>query len=126
MNPLCKNPKTGTIGELLVQIRLLQFDVQAAPPLKDTGNDLIAVRGGTFRAIQVKTTAGDHFDLRHLPRRYHIVACVHLVGQDRTLDLDKSGIYVLGRHEVRKTRWGLEELTAHELSQQLIDRLFAE
>jgi hypothetical protein len=74
MNPLCENLKTGTIGELFVQIRLLQFDVQAAPPLKDTGNDLIAVRGTAFRAIQVKTTADSRFDLRDLPRHYHLVA----------------------------------------------------
>ncbi len=56
MNPLSKTCITGTIGELLVQLRLFQYGVQAAPPLKDSGNDLIAVRRETFRAVQVKTT----------------------------------------------------------------------
>ena len=44
-NPIPKNMKTGTIGELLVQLRLLQYNVQAAPPIKDSGNDLIAIKG---------------------------------------------------------------------------------
>jgi hypothetical protein len=35
MNPLDPNLKTGTIGELLVQIRLLQYDVQAVATHKD-------------------------------------------------------------------------------------------
>jgi len=45
-------------------LRLFQHGVQAAPPLKDSGNDLIAVRERVFRAIQVKTTTQDRFDLR--------------------------------------------------------------
>ena len=45
MNPLRKSLQTGTVGELLVQLRLLQFHVQAAQPLKDTGNDLITSDG---------------------------------------------------------------------------------
>jgi hypothetical protein len=53
MNPLDGRMVTCTVGELLVQLRLLEYDVQAAPPLKDSGNDLIAIRGGQFRAIQV-------------------------------------------------------------------------
>jgi hypothetical protein len=55
-NPISNEIKTGTVGELLVQMRLLQHDVQAAPPLKDSGNDLIALRGFVVRTIQVKTT----------------------------------------------------------------------
>jgi hypothetical protein len=55
-NPITEAIKTGTVGELLVQLRLLQYDVQAAPPLKDSGNDLIALRGFVVRTIQVKTT----------------------------------------------------------------------
>jgi len=56
-NPISDKIKTGTVGELLVQIRFLQYDVQAAPPLKDSGNDLIAICGEVFRGVQVKTTA---------------------------------------------------------------------
>jgi hypothetical protein len=54
MNPLPFKLNTGTFGELFTQFRLLQFDVQAAAPLKDTGNDLIAVRGEVLRAISVR------------------------------------------------------------------------
>jgi hypothetical protein len=60
-NPISDQLKTGTIGELLVQLRLLQYCVQAAPPIKDSGNDLIAVRGEEFRGIQVKTSTKGRF-----------------------------------------------------------------
>jgi len=88
MNPISPELKTSTIGELLVQLRLLQFDVQAAPPLKDSGNDLIAIRGTAIRAIQVKTTTGEHFYLRRLPEHYDGVALVRLIGEDNILYLD--------------------------------------
>jgi hypothetical protein len=55
MNPLSPTLQTGTLGELLVQIRLLQHDVQSVSPHKDTGNDLLAVKDEALRAIQVKT-----------------------------------------------------------------------
>ena len=63
-NPITERVKIGTIGELLVQLRLLQYDVQAAPPIKDSGNDLIAVKGEAFRGVQVKTTAGQRVSQR--------------------------------------------------------------
>ena len=53
MNKITDRIQTGTVGELLVQIRLLQFGVQAAPPIKDSGNDLIAVNDREFRAVSV-------------------------------------------------------------------------
>ena len=59
MNAISKTIKTGDLGELLVQIRLLQFDVQCARSKSDSGNDWRATRGDAFRAIQVKTTTGD-------------------------------------------------------------------
>ena len=55
-NPISYELKVGTIGELLVQLRLLQYGVQAAAPLKDSGNDLIALKGFAIRCIQVKTS----------------------------------------------------------------------
>ena len=36
-NPISAAIRIGTLGELLVQLRLLQFEVQAAPPLRDSG-----------------------------------------------------------------------------------------
>ena len=56
MNRVTDKILTGTIGELLVQVRLLQYGVQASPPIKDSGNDLIAVNGDAFRAVAVRTT----------------------------------------------------------------------
>lgn len=53
MNQVTDKILTGTLGELLVQIRLLQCGVQAAPSIKDSGNDLIAVNGKEFRAVSV-------------------------------------------------------------------------
>lgn len=55
-NTLPKNLSIGTIGELLVQLRLLEFGVQAAPPIKDSGNDLIAIKGEVVKFIQIKTS----------------------------------------------------------------------
>lgn len=48
MNPITPRIRTGTVGEFLIQLRLLQYEVQAAPPLVGTGNDLIAVKGRTI------------------------------------------------------------------------------
>ncbi len=36
-NPLHKTTHKGTIGERLIQLRLLEFGVQAAQPIKDKG-----------------------------------------------------------------------------------------
>lgn len=126
MNPLHDHLVTGTIGELLVQLRLLQYGVQAAPPLKDSGNDLIAIRGHAFRAIQIKTTGGTRFDLRGLPDLYHLLACVRLVGEGHTLHLDQCEIYLLSHDDVRGfVTVRVENLKGRELSHSLIDALFA-
>ena len=53
MNPLSANLVTGTVGELIVQLRLLHLEVQSVPTHKDTGNDLLATRDEAFRAVQV-------------------------------------------------------------------------
>lgn len=55
-NPITTKLETGTIGELLIQLRLLEYGIQAAPPIKDTGNDLIAIRGKVVKFVQVKTS----------------------------------------------------------------------
>lgn len=55
-NPIPPNVALGTIGELFVQMKLLELGWQTAPPLKDSGNDLIAIRGDDVLCLQVKTT----------------------------------------------------------------------
>ena len=126
MNPLAPHLKTGTIGELLVQLRLLERDIQAVSPHKDTGNDLIAVRGETFRAIQVKTfTAGVcRFKRRKLMERaFHVLALVQLQGEGRKLFLDRSRIFLLRREEVLKGSFVAEELQPYEFTNR-VDELF--
>lgn len=125
-NPLPSNLAIGTIGELLVQLRLLQFGVQAAPPLKDSGNDLVALLGYVVRTIQVKCSANGIPAVRRLPQKYHLLALVVLRGHDQTLLLDSSEVYLVPRSEVsslKRTGAGLEQF---RLSQELVHRLFSE
>jgi hypothetical protein len=125
MNPLLPRIITGTVGELLVQLRLFQFDVQAAPPLKDSGNDLIGIRGNSFKAIQVKTTG--NLDGRwNLPvdRQYHLLALVRLHGEVIELRLDESEIYLISREEIDAGNIDFNNLSDHAISPGVVDRYF--
>jgi hypothetical protein len=122
-NPITENIKIGTLGELLVQIRLLQYGVQAAPPIKDSGNDLIAIRGEVFRGIQVKTTTVERHQLRNLPAHYHILALVELRGDGDDIFLDDSALYLLPRSAVEAQ--GIPEcLEPFRISRAVVDNLF--
>lgn len=133
MNSLSDTFLEGTFGELFVQLRLLQYEVQAAPPLKDTGNDLIAIKGDILKAIQVKTTKKDDqikYDFKKLSqRKYHILALVFLDQKEsdepNALNIDKCKIYLLNNSEVKKGTYKKEELAAFELNQKLVDSLFS-
>jgi len=95
-NPIDKNTKIGTIGELLVQLRLLQYDIQSAPPIKDSGNDLVALKGRNIKLVQVKTTATSTFPkLPGKKKIYDLLAIVELTGFDKTLMLDNAEIYLI-------------------------------
>ena len=125
MNPIPSNIKMGTIGELLVQLRLLQYDVQAAPPLRDTGNDLIAVRAGEIKAIQVKTSKSKrNLNRRNLDREYDILALVHLYVPNQELCLDESKIYLLDHEGIKKCRSNPGCMESYILGQQIIDKFF--
>lgn len=127
MNDIHSSLKIGTIGEVLVQLRLLQFNVQAAPPIKDSGNDLIAVKDEIFRAIQVKTSTKDKFSFNKKEldsRKYHILALVKLEGGDRKLNLDVSSIFLLKKEEVNDKICNVENLKGTELEKR-IDELFS-
>lgn len=114
-NPISENICTGTIGELLVQLRLLQYGVQAAPPIKDSGNDLIAIKKEVVKFIQVKTTTGNRIgNLRKLPEIYHILAMVFLKKNGENILLDESEIFLLGRKEVNKNSHSLNPLKKSE------------
>lgn len=125
MNDLTPKRITGTIGELLVQIRLFQYDVQAARPLEDSGNDLIGVRGPVFRAIQVRTT-GNPEGKWNIPkdREYHILALVRLFGKDDEYLLDQCEIFLLNKEAVDAGNVDFNNLDKHRISQALVDYFF--
>ena len=125
MNPISPQMSTGCVGELLVQIRLLQHGVQAAPPILDTGNDLIAVNGKEFRAISVRTTTGGTYNKpRH--RDYHVLAVVHLRGEGRDLDLNNSQVYLIPSADVASAPTNCEKLAAYSFSRQHVQVIFGQ
>jgi hypothetical protein len=124
MNPITPQLTQGTVGELLVQLRLLQFDVQAAPPLKDSGNDLIAIRGQALRAIQVKSTAGNTYPVSDLPDFYHLLAVVHLVGENSNLMLDRSRVFLIPKDRIGEAPRQIEQLGEFIICESLIDEMF--
>ncbi len=124
-NPISPNLVTGTLGELLVQLRLLQHGVQAAAPLKDSGNDLIALKGYEVRTIQVKTSANGIPKIQNLPERYHLLALVVLKGYDETLFLDDTLIYLVPKADVPTLKCSSEGLEPFRLTPQHVGSLFA-
>ena len=123
-NPLTEKLVTGTVGELIVQLRFLQFDVQAAPPLKDTGNDLIAIRRGVIHTVQIKTSKDEDYPVSDLPEYYTLLAAVHLDGHDNILDLESTKIYLIRRSELDTVPRQFRRLGDYELSQARVDKLF--
>ncbi len=125
-NPLDENLKTGTIGELLVVMRLLQYGVQASFTLKDSGNDLIAAKGLSLRTIQVKTSVNDQWPAPEERKLYDILALVSLQGEDENVALDKSHVYLLSRSEVgvKRSFSSTERLQEFLLSKARVDVCF--
>lgn len=127
MNDLSPNLVTGTVAELLVQLRLLQFGVQAVATHKDTGNDLLATRGEAFRALQVKATRlrdGRITFNRGEGRRWHICALVFLEGDGDDLHLDRSDIYLATKDEITKNVYTAAELAGKECTPARVNDLF--
>ena len=125
-NPISKELKIGTIGELLVQIRLLQLGIQASTPLKDSGNDLVALKGFCVQTIQVKTTSvGDLPAWPAADKQYHLLAVVKLSGFDTTLELDKTEIFLLPKDSLSSLKRSWSSLQKFCLSPSLIDQYFS-
>lgn len=114
-NRLPDTVTTGTIGEILCQLRLLEFGVQAAPPIKDSGNDLIAIRGEVVKYIQVKTSLNQQPRARDLPEVFHLVFLVNLATDESSILLDQSTITVLEKAggELQELGTLSEELAEH-------------
>ena len=100
MNPLFDTTLKGTLGELITQTFLLAHGVQAAPPIKDSGNDLIAVRKHAFRAVQVRTSGDGSIDKSRLDKLYHILAVVHLPFDGTIPLVDKARVFLFNAKDV--------------------------
>ena len=126
MNEISPEIRIGTIGELLVQLRLLQFGFQAAPPLKDSGNDLIAVRSNVFKAIQVKTTTRANYSKDRLPDHYHILAVVQLLDDGPNIFLDRSRVFLIPKSKVEESSRNCDAIAHTLLSKRIVEQLFSE
>lgn len=126
-NPISDNLRTGTVGELLTQVLLLQYDVQAAPPLRDSGNDLIALRGRVGRTIQVKTSFTGKIGIskKKMARTFDLLALVSLIGDGNHLDLGATRVYLLWKQEwgQRRVR-SFESLAPYQLDSDRVQRCF--
>lgn len=125
MNLITDKINIGTIGELLVQLRLLEYGVQAAPPLKDSGNDLIAIKGESFRAIQIKTTKKNRFNTPKLDRKYHLLAIVQLVYSGEKISLDKTPIYIITKEQVKSSTINIKDLEPYRMNAKYVEKLFS-
>jgi len=128
MNLLYPTTKKGTVGEIIVQLRFLEHDVQAAPPIKDSGNDLIAIRKQVFRAVQVRTTTRNTISKPKIKINYHILAVVRLPMKDGRYSTRDAEVYLFTRDEVVSQEFS-RKLSDHPrkiLRQTLIDELFVE
>jgi len=127
VNRLPDDFQKGTLGEIFVQLKLLEYGVQAAPPIKDSGNDLIAIKEYVFKAIQVKTTVKDKFkfSMNDLPSRYHLLALVKLIGGDNKVDWNNSKIYLLPKDKVTKGYYTEKELRDYCLSRDYLNKIFS-
>jgi hypothetical protein len=124
MNPLPFRLTTGTFGELFTQFRLLQFDVQAAAPLKDTGNDLIAVRGQVFRAISVRSTTGETFNKPNPRRLYHILAVVKFETSKDGVVLDETDLFLVPHAAVDNIQNNISAVERYRICEDLVDEFF--
>ena len=113
------------MGELLAQVYLLAHGVQAAPPIRDSGNDLIACRKGQFRALQVKTRKKPSFSRRGFPNIYNGVVLVVLKEDDENFGKTPPIIYLMRREEFEHAEsLGKKGLKEFQICPQRIEALF--
>lgn len=124
-NPISPEMKTGTIGELLVQLRLLQYGVQAAPPIRDSGNDLIAIKGKVCKSVQIKTRKGDTYSKPNGKKVYDILAVVRLEGEDLQLYLDSSKVFLIPKDKLYGLSLKIDKLEEFEISTERVSDLFS-
>ena len=100
MNPVGDDAVSGKIGEMLVQLRLLLHSIQAAPPILDSGNDLIALKGRVIKSIQVKTKKFEtqNWSIKPTDRDYDIIALVGLAQNSEKLG--EAKVYLLSKNDL--------------------------
>lgn len=124
-NELTSRVTRGTMGELLAQVYLLAHGVQAAPPIRDSGNDLIACRKGQFCALQVKTRKIPSFSRRGFPEIYDGVVLVVLKEDGENFGATPPIIYVMRRDEFEHAEsLGKKALEPFRLNLERINVLF--
>ena len=127
-NTLPEKTWLGTIGEILVQLRLLEYGVQAAPPIKDSGNDLIAIKKKMIKTVQVKTTIKGSIRVPDESKLYDLLALVFIHNVSGKIHLDNSKIFILQKEEITQKTYGQKSINLHgkEMSKQKIDSLFSD
>lgn len=98
--------------------------MQAAAPLKDSGNDLIAVCGEHFRAVSVRTSTSGTYLKPNGERLYHVLAVVGLDADENHVHLDRSRVFLLRREDVDDASTKLSELDQYEMSLARVSELF--
>lgn len=117
----------GALGELIVRAVLFAHGVDASRPCADTGNDLIAVKGDQFRAVQVKSSVVDLVEkiLDLGERRFHILAFVFFPkGSNRPYSVRDARVFLLGRDELMLGSYRPADLVGKEAGPATIDALF--
>jgi hypothetical protein len=94
--------------------------------VKDSGNDLIAIRRKVFRAVQVRTTTRDTISKPRASIDYHILAVVRLPRAGGRYSTQDAEVFLFSRHEVPQLSRRLSDYPTHTLSEALIEKLFDE
>lgn len=93
--------------------------MQSAPPIKDSGNDLISIRGEIVKFIQIKTSQNKITSVARLPAVYHLVILVELkYAANGGLALDQTEIFVYKK--------GQSIASKQKLTQEVVDSLWLE
>lgn len=126
MNDSYPDQIRGKIGELLLQIRLFENQIESSIPVLDSGNDIIALKGKVVKSIQVKTKRKHtrNWDLRNLPPKYDFVALIEFASDE--FMLDAARIFILSKTQVRGRKSIVVPNSSYEISFDRLRLLFRE
>ena len=124
MNALFETTFEGTLGELIAQTFLLAHGVQAAAPIKDSGNDLIAIRGHAFCAVQVRTSKDGAINKPNPKRIYHVLAVVHLPFDGDFPLIQKARVFLFPMQSVAGLKGTVNDYSDALISDDLVLKLW--